>query len=42
MVVDSLGEYVRAFKEWKDAEVFRVNRGGAMSGWRIQQRVSKY
>lgn len=42
VVLDSLGEFVRAFKEWRDAQAFYVGRGGAMSGWRIQQRISKY
>lgn len=42
VVVDSLGEFVRAFKEWRDAQTFWIGRGGAMSGWRIIERPSKY
>jgi len=42
VVVDSLGEYVKAFKNYEDAKVFWVNRGGAMSGWKIVKRVSRY
>lgn len=42
VVLDSLGEFVRAFKEWRDAQTFYVGKGGAISGWKIQQRVSKY
>lgn len=33
VVLDSLGEFVRAFKEWRDAQTPCVGRGGAISGW---------
>ena len=42
VVVDSLGEYVRAFKDYNRAESFWISRGGAMSCWKIVKCVSKY
>lgn len=42
VVVDSLGKFVRGFIKWTDAQSFWISRGGAMSGWRIQPRVSRY
>lgn len=42
VVLDSLGEFVRAFANYEDALTFMVGRGGTMSGWKIVKRVSKY
>ena len=42
VVLDSLGEFMRAFKNLENAEIFWVNRGGAMSGWKIVRKVSRY
>ena len=42
VVLDSLGEFVRAFKRFEDAQVFWIARGGSMGGWTIRKRVSKY
>lgn len=42
VVLDSLGSFVRAFRDFTAAQVFWVGRGGALSGWKIQKRISKY
>lgn len=41
-VLDSEGNYLRAFKKFADAQTFWISRGGAMSGWRIIECKSKY
>lgn len=41
VVLDSLGEFMRAFQTFNEAQVYLVNRGGAMSGWKIRKRISK-
>lgn len=42
VVLDSLGNLMRTFQTYDEAEVFWVNRGGAMGGWKIRKRISKY